>query len=367
MPSLAKHLPIHERASFDFIRYSNVWEDADNLCLALKPVAKGKRLLSIASAGGNALALLTLDPKEVVAADLNPAQLALLELLIAGYKSLDHPGLLAFIGVSASDQRQTTYHSLRRHLGTAARLFWDGHPALIESGVIHAGKLERFLRRYQGWLRRWVHDEETIQKLLKSKSAAERTAFYHETWDTWRWRLLNRLAFSQAVLGTNGRDPEFFRHAEDDVTSGPSRRLEMALLNQPLHGNPYLTFQLTGNYSQAALPLHLRPKHFQAIRRRVNRVSFFLGGAEKAPGTFTGFNLSNIFEYMSPLQHREVYAAILAKAEPDARVVYWNLHVERGCQAPARPMKELSKKLHALDQYWAYRSIHVDKNQSFRN
>jgi len=48
--------PIEERASFEFIRYGNVWEDADVLCEALKPVSQGRRLLSIASAGDNTLA-----------------------------------------------------------------------------------------------------------------------------------------------------------------------------------------------------------------------------------------------------------------------------------------------------------------------
>ncbi|MCH7890232.1 MAG: DUF3419 family protein, partial [Gemmatimonadetes bacterium] len=52
--------PIEERASFESIRYGSVWEDADVLCEALAPVAKGGRLLSVASAGDNALALLTL-------------------------------------------------------------------------------------------------------------------------------------------------------------------------------------------------------------------------------------------------------------------------------------------------------------------
>ena len=70
---------ISQKASFDFIRYGSVWEDADILCAALAPTAKGGRILSIASSGDNVLAMLTLDPKEIIAADLNPSQLACLE------------------------------------------------------------------------------------------------------------------------------------------------------------------------------------------------------------------------------------------------------------------------------------------------
>src|SRR5438445_7647048 len=116
---------IQRRAAFTFVRYSNVWEDADLLCEALAPVARGGRLLSIASAGDNALALLTLDPAEVVAMDLSAAQLACLELRIAAFRRLDDPALLAFLGVAAGAARRETYRRLRADLTASARVFWD--------------------------------------------------------------------------------------------------------------------------------------------------------------------------------------------------------------------------------------------------
>jgi S-adenosylmethionine:diacylglycerol 3-amino-3-carboxypropyl transferase len=45
------------RAAFDRVRYANCWEDADILCEALQP-QPGSRILSIASAGDNVLAVL---------------------------------------------------------------------------------------------------------------------------------------------------------------------------------------------------------------------------------------------------------------------------------------------------------------------
>src|SRR5438094_10506161 len=87
------------------IRYGSVWEDADILCEALAPVARGGRLLSIASAGDNALALLTLDPKEVVVVDRNPAQLACLELRCAAFRRLEYAQMLAFLGVNHAQDR----------------------------------------------------------------------------------------------------------------------------------------------------------------------------------------------------------------------------------------------------------------------
>ncbi|MFI0459233.1 MAG: DUF3419 family protein, partial [Candidatus Thiodiazotropha endolucinida] len=72
------------RADFSQIRYAQCWEDADILVEALG-VDRGGVCLSISSAGDNALALLGAGAEQVVALDLNPAQLACLALRVAAY------------------------------------------------------------------------------------------------------------------------------------------------------------------------------------------------------------------------------------------------------------------------------------------
>jgi S-adenosylmethionine-diacylglycerol 3-amino-3-carboxypropyl transferase len=305
-----------------------------------------------------------LQPKEVVAVDLNPAQLACLELRVAAFQRLPYEDLLGFLGVQAASDRQAAYKTLRSKLSAHARDFWDSQAAAIEAGIVHAGKLEAFLQRYRRILSRWIHSPERTLQLLAPKTAPARKKFYAERWNSWAWRLLNRLAFSRSVMGALGRDPEFFLHANPDVTSGPSRRLEQMLAKEPLQSNPYLRYQLTGNYAKGALPRYLRPEHFALIRRLSPRIKLFLGPAQDAPGRFHAFNLSNIFEYMDAGQHARVYGQLLDKAQPGARLAYWNLHVLRDCPAQekkrVRPLKALAGRLHARDQYWAYRSFHVD-------
>lgn len=66
-------------AEFDHIRYAQLWEDADVLTQGLGDQA-GKTLVSICSAGDNALAMLTLDPAKVVVV-LNPPAWNWAELL----------------------------------------------------------------------------------------------------------------------------------------------------------------------------------------------------------------------------------------------------------------------------------------------
>jgi S-adenosylmethionine-diacylglycerol 3-amino-3-carboxypropyl transferase len=357
---------IEGRASFAFVRYASVWEDADVLCEALAPRAAGGRLLSVASAGDNALALLTLDPAEVVAADLSPAQLACTELRLAAFRRLDHDGVLAFLGVAPSSARLEEFRRLRGELTAGARDFWDAHPEAVAGGVIHAGKFERYLRAFRTRILPLVHPRGRIDRLRESRSAGEQEAFYRGEWDTWRWRLLFRLFFSRAVMGRMGRDPAFFSHVEGGVGAALLARTRHALTALPVRTNPYLAYIMTGNYPPEALPRYLRPEWFEAIRSRAERVRVVRAGVEEAgEGRFDGFNLSDVFEYMSPAEHRRCYARLLERANPGARLVYWNLLAPRSLPVSlagrASALEAAARALHARDLAWFYGALHVDE------
>ncbi|MGM0601087.1 MAG: DUF3419 family protein, partial [Candidatus Rifleibacteriota bacterium] len=70
------------------IVYSNVWEDPELNRLSLK-CEPGQNILSITSGGCNSLCLLLEDPKKLISIDLNPAQLAMLELKRAAIIELE--------------------------------------------------------------------------------------------------------------------------------------------------------------------------------------------------------------------------------------------------------------------------------------
>lgn len=357
---------IDRRASFSFVRYASVWEDADVLCEALAPRAAGGRLLSVASAGDNALALLTLDPAEVVAADLSPAQLACTELRIAAFRAFDHPTLLAFLGVAKSQRRADDYRRIRAGLSPESRAFWDAHPEAIAGGAIHAGKFERYLRAFRTRVLPFVHPRRRIERLREERTRAEREAFYRDEWDSWRWRLLFRVFFSRAVMGRMGRDPAFFSHVEGSVGQRILARTRHALTALPVRTNPYLAYIMTGGSPPEALPRYLRPEWFEAIRARLDRVHLVCGRVEEADrGRFDGFNLSDVFEYMSAAEHERTYAALVARANPGARLVYWNLLAPRSRPAAlaghVTALEETAAALHARDLAWFYGALHVDE------
>lgn len=356
---------IESRASFEFIRYGNVWEDADVLCEALAPVAANRPLLSVASAGDNALALLTLDPGEVVAVDLSRAQLACLALRIAAMRQLDHRDLLAFMGVSPASDRVATYRRLRGDIPIDAREFWDRFEAVIAQGIIRTGRFESYFATFRRWVLPLAISRRNIRRLLAARDLPEQRAAY-DAMDTWRWRALFGVFFSRAVMGRLGRDPEFFREVDGPVSARILKRTRHALTEIHTASNPYFTAIMTGAFTTAALPRYLRAEHHETIAGRLDRLRLSLGGVEEAGGgPFAGANLSDVFEYMDPAEHERVYGALLDRLIAGGRLVYWNLLADRGRPARyadrARPLADVAGQLHPGDRAWFYDRVHVDE------
>jgi len=358
---------VADRADFGLIRYANCWEDADVLCEALKSAA-GKRILSIASAGDNALALLGAGA-EVVAADISPAQLACLELRCAAFRNLAHDDLLCLLGVRACSDRQGIYAQLRSDLTPAARDFWDRKPAEVERGVIHAGRFERYFRAFRRWIVPLIHGRNTVTRLLQPKDKPQRHEFYDKVWNSRRWRWLFRFFFSRFVMGRLGRDPEFFRYVEGSVADRILGRTRHALTELPTHTNPYLEYILTGNFSRS-LPRYLRPEHYQTTRAGLDRLTLYHGSVEQAAQAygldgFDGFNLSDIFEYLDSQTSRDIYTKLVAHARPGARLAYWNMLVPRrrpdDLESQIASLDDLAAELHARDRAFFYQAFVLEE------
>jgi S-adenosylmethionine-diacylglycerol 3-amino-3-carboxypropyl transferase len=353
---------IESRAAFDIIRYANSWEDADLLCDALQP-APGKRMLAIASAGDNAFALLAAGA-EVGAVDLSAAQLALVELKRAAIRQLDDETLLQFLGLEPVEDRRSRlsiYQSLQ--LPAETRTWWDAHTEAIEHGVIHAGKFENYFRLFRRYVLPLVHTRADVEKLLAPKSREERQRFYDREWNTWRWRAMFRLFFSRFVMGRSGRDPEFFRYVEGSVAERIFKRAEYAMTELAPHANPYFTHIFTGNYRHV-LPRYLRD--LGALRANLDKLTLVQGSIDDAAtGTFDGFYLSDIFEYVDPQTHSAMYERLLRAANPRARLAYWNLLVPRRvppqCASRVIELREEADALFAKDQAFFYSAFVLEE------
>jgi S-adenosylmethionine-diacylglycerol 3-amino-3-carboxypropyl transferase len=357
---------IDRRASFDFVRYANCWEDADILCEALLP-RPGMRILSIASAGDNTLALLAAGA-EVVAADLSVAQLACLDLRMAAFRRLDYPALLAFLGARPADNRLTTYLRLEADLTPASQAFWYARREQVAEGILHAGRFEGYFRQFRRWVLPLIHSSSTTNRLLEPKDREARIQFWNNEWNNRRWRLLFRIFFSRFLMGRLGRDPEFFRYVEGSVSDRVLQRAEYALTVLTTHDNPFLEYIVRGNFRDV-LPRYLRCELFEPIRSGLDRLTLVHGSIEevgrKQESGFDGFNLSDIFEYLAPDVSEKLYGELVRQARRGARLAYWNTFVRRSCPASlvgrVRPLTELARELHARDRAFFYCNFEVDE------
>jgi S-adenosylmethionine-diacylglycerol 3-amino-3-carboxypropyl transferase len=356
------------KADFGEIRYAQCWEDADILLEALD-VQPGDNCLSIASAGDNALALLTRLPAHVLALDLSQAQLSCVELRVAAYRALEHPELLELVGSRPSRRRYTLYRRCRPLLSGPCRQFWDARPAAVSTGVGGAGKFERYFARFRRYLLPLVHSRGQINSLLKGGAIEERRSFYCKHWDCWRWRLLFQIFFSRFVMGRMGRDPSFFAYVEGDVASRILERARYAVTELNPAANPYLQWIMTGRHT-SALPLALRPEHFETIRANLDRLEWRCQSvedylAESEPRSVDRFNLSDIFEYMSLENYHRLLARLSTLGKPGGRLVYWNMLAPRSRPEALidslKPLASLSERLFKEDKAFFYSRLVVEE------
>jgi S-adenosylmethionine-diacylglycerol 3-amino-3-carboxypropyl transferase len=359
---------IEDRARFDLVRYANCWEDADILLQALEIRPEGA-YLSVSSAGDNTLSLLSAHPAQVIAADISDAQLACLDLRKAAFLNLGYEEVLQFLGVKEAADRTTVYRLLAGRLSSPSRAFWDEHPELIRQGIIHVGKFEGFFRIFRKWILPLVHGAADIAELIRPKNQAARQEFYLRRWDTVPWRLIFRLFFSRTVIGRLGRDPEFFRYVEGDVAARLLERARYALTVLPTHDNPYLEYILTGNFSRS-LPHYLRPQNYQAIRENLEKLVLFKGGIAEALEAhrnmkFDGFNLSDIFEYMSFGDYVQHLQLLVDASNPGARLVYWNMLADRlppaECRDRLESLEERALQLFRQDKAFFYKAFRIEE------
>lgn len=369
MGSAAPEAAVH--ADFTHIlRYAQCWEDADVLVEGLD-VRPGDTCLSIASAGENSLSLLARGAGRVVAVDLNPAQLAAVDLRVAGFRALEHGEVLELIGSRPSTRRDALYARCRPAMTRASRAWWDARPDAVRAGVGGAGKFERYFALFRTWVLPLVHGRGTVEALLTPRGRAGRERFYAERWDTWRWRLLFRAFFSEFLLGRLGRDPSFFRYVEGSVADHLRGRVRHALVELEPYANPYMTWILTGTHRDA-LPHALRAEHFDAIREALDagRLELHCESLEALMdrGVVAGLdraNLSNIFEYMSPENATALLGRLCDASRPGARLAYWNMMVpRRGAEylpGRLRALGEVSRDCFLRDKAFFYRDFVVEE------
>ena len=374
------------RVDFSLIRYSQCWEDTEVLLESLN-IQENDICFGILSAGDNVFSMLAENPKKVVALDISFPQIALAKLKKEVFNSLSYEEMLEFMGVMKSDKRIEIYDRIKENLDKEVKEYWDFNKEAIQKGIIHAGKFEKFFKIFREKILPFVHSKKRIEKLLEKKSRQERIEYYDKHWNNFRWKLMFKLFFSKYIVGKLGRDKEFFRYAEKNISEEMKERSRYALCELNPYENPYINYILTGNYRKDCLPYFLRKENFDKIRRNLHKVEILQSSVEEyldqIDFKINKFNLSDIFEYMSAENYSKLMEKIYDNTENNALLAYWNLIVERNSEKldykktdseiavtgkeknvngkKYERMKELDRKLHEKDMTFFYTDFVVEK------
>ena len=370
------------KVDFSLIRYSQCWEDTEILLESLD-INEKDVCFGILSAGDNVFSMLAENPEKVVALDISFPQIALAKLKREIFKSFSYKEMLEFIGVKISSKRIEMYEKIKVNLEEDVKNYWDFNKEAIENGIIHIGKFEKFFKIFREKILPFVHNKKRIEKLLEKKSRQERIEYYDRHWNNFRWKLMFKLFFSKYIVGKLGRDKEFFRYAEKNISEEMKERSRYALCELPPHENPYICYILTGNYRLEHLPYFLREENFENIKKNLHKLEIVQNSVEEyldgIDFKINKFNLSDIFEYMSLENYRRLMKKIYDNADNNAILTYWNLIVERNSSKLEsveekrniknnfQRLEKFDKRLHEKDKTFFYTDFVVEKVIKYGN
>lgn len=352
-------MPKH--VDFSFIRYANGWEDTQLLMDNLKPKA-GDKVLSIAAGGDNSLAFLAFDTALVIAFDVNDTQLFLTELKQQSIKHLNYEDVLAFLGFKKSNQRDKLFQFIKPHLSVNCQNYFSQNIVLIQNGLIHQGKFENYFKLFRTYILPLIHTKQRIDELFKEKTEEEQLAFYTKKWNTWRWRALFKLFFSEFILGKFGRDPQFFKENKLPVSNTIFNAAQKHLSSTHVFKNHYLDYQLRGNFN-VQLPFYLQEENYLKIKQNIDNLRLEKGYLTDIKYTqkFDLANLSNIFEYMNIDLFEKQIAHLKQCMNTDSKIAYWNLLVERKIEKIDPHFKCMDTT--GFDLCFFYQSFHLNQYQ----
>jgi S-adenosylmethionine-diacylglycerol 3-amino-3-carboxypropyl transferase len=331
------------QVQLDQLLFGKSWEDPDCDRRALR-ISSADKVVAIASGGCNVFELLLDDPREIVAVDISPAQVYLVELKVAAIRRLDLHEYLSFIGIAPSTNRQSFYVDLRESLSREARDYWDYHSDLINLGIQESGRYEQFLRMFRRLLR-VLQGRRRIQGLFDQRTGSQ-NSYFDTVWNTPQWRLIFRLFFNKRILAKRGLASDYFKFADGASSFAESffRRTEHALKRLPVGSNYFLQQYLLGEY--LVLPSYLQKDNYDLIRSRLDKIRLVVADlkhwlSSQPAASISCFSLSNICELMDEADTRLLFDEVVRTAVPGARICFRNLMVPR----EARPSPSVASRI----------------------
>ncbi len=306
-----------------YIHYSNCHEDSSFILEQIKN--HPKRILSIASALDNCLAMLLLNPDEIVAIDSNDTQIYLCKLKQCGIKYLDYENFLVLIGVSEGDSKGC-YEKLKGYLDKETRDYFDSHIYLISDvKLVHSGRFEYYFSVFKNKVLPLIHSKKTVNSFMNATDITRQKELYCKRFNNLRFKLLFKIFFSEAVMKRVGRDKEYFRYNKGSLSTFLKRKFEILVENNLNLNNPYLQYIVFNNFS--ALPVYLRRENFELIKRNIDKLTVKKADFRETVngGKYDFMYLSDIFEYMDISVMDKMSEGIYNSLTEGGEVMFFNM------------------------------------------
>lgn len=364
--------------AFDKIRYSLVWEDpqlltsindrttrAETTSVETIRARTNHKALSIASAGDNSLTLLC-DFQEVVAIDLSPAQIALVELKKASIENYEFDEHCELMGYKPSTRRQELYQGLEHHLKPSCKFFWQEHQKNILSGLALSGKLESYFLEFRRKVFKNFWSPENLERMCHTSDIQEQKHLWNHS-NIEQVRLMATQFFSQSAMEGRARDSAQFLYVKkNNIGKNFTKKFEDLIQAQLISQNPFVYHFITGKFLLNSFDVPERsPDKYYQIKNNIYNLSIIEKDIESYlndPQTseFDFFNLSDIFEYMSEEQSEAAFKLLAKKASRSAQLAYWSLLVSRETYRNSwKKRKEKSQSLRQKDRLWLYSDFTV--------
>jgi S-adenosylmethionine-diacylglycerol 3-amino-3-carboxypropyl transferase len=380
--------------------YNTCWEDpaVDRKALELTP---RDSVLAITSAGCNVLDYALEGPQTIWAVDCNPAQTALLELKMAGIRSLDHEDFFRVFGLGRRSDFSSLYRrSLRPLLSPPSRDIWDRRTSWFEgrgwrNSFYWHGGTGLFARLLRDYFRFRPGLGGALLDLFDAPDLGTQRRIFDTRVEPLLWgravEWFLRRSFTMCLLGIpSAQREELYRH-QRDLPSFIRSVLRRVFREMPAGTNYFWAVYVRGHYTESCCPEYLKRASFERLRRglvdrihpRTCTVTDFL---KSSPHRFSRFILLDHMDWMSrhkPQDLTEEWELILDRAAPGARVLFrsaarYPLFLERlYVRTKGRPPNFLAnylafdraraEELSSLDRVGTYSSFHIAEIRPLRS
>ena len=296
--------------------------------------------------------------------------------------------------------------------GVAAADYWDSRAPIINAGIAKCGRLEQYFKQYRDGGAR--PPQEVVDGIRRAGSPEAREAAFDSAFPRGgEAELAFKAFFGRENQAKHGRSDAQMRYVREEDKEGDEegdeekelRKQESKSRHRPAGigsrsiadwlfsqfkeealrprsdsrgGNPYLDLlfysdEVENLDADGSVP-YLRPGNYDRLREllagdvsgsRVElRTTTLEALCDELPaGSVNGFNLSDIFEYMDPDACDAVFRRLYRLGAPGARVVYWNLYLDRQPSpslSPAMWAPVLEADALYPGRHFAYSAFRVD-------